>query len=119
MLRSNSVKVSTSDILMMCNDGSHEGLYSTDWIPGRAYPLKKSFARAIAPDNLTTAPRTILADDFLGQVSRALSAGSTGPEAFTLLLRLLSNHSDRTDTGASYTKLHNFGVPTGTPFLRL
>ena len=55
-------------------------------------------------------------DDFFGQVSRALAAGSTEPEAFTLLLRLLSNHFERTDTGVSYTKLHPFGVPNGTPF---
>ena len=53
---------------------------------------------------------------YFWQVSRALAAGSTGPEAFTLLLRLLSNHFDRTDTGASYTRLHNLGVPNGTPF---
>ena len=49
-------------------------------------------------------------------MSRALAAGSTGPEAFTPLLRLLSNYFDRTDTVASYTKLHDFGVPNGTPF---
>ena len=49
-------------------------------------------------------------------MSRALAAGATGPEAFTLLLRLVSNHFDGTDTGASYTKLHHFGAPNGTPF---
>ena len=109
-----SVKASTSDIRMMCNDDIHEGLSSTDWIRGWEYPLKKSFAHAIAPDKPTTAPLTTLMDDCFGQVSRALAAGSTGPDAFTILLRLLSNHFDRTDTGASYIKLHNFGVPNGT-----
>ena len=49
-------------------------------------------------------------------MSRALEAGATGPEAYKLLLRLLSKHFDRTDTGASYTKLCHFGVPNGTPF---
>ena len=54
---------------------------------------------------------------FLGQVSRALAGGATGPEAFTPLPRLPSNHFDGTDTGASYyTKLHHFGVSNGTPF---
>ena len=50
------------------------------------------------------------------QGSRALAAGSTGPENLTLLLRLLSNHFDHIDTGASNTKLHSFGVSNGTPF---
>ena len=72
---------------MMCNDGIDEGLSSTDWIPGWEYPLKKSFARAIAPDKPTTAPLTTFMDYAFGQMSRALAAGSTGPEAFTLLLR--------------------------------
>ena len=29
-----SVKASASDMIMMSNDGSHEGLSPTDWIPG-------------------------------------------------------------------------------------
>ena len=40
----------------------------------------------------------------------------SGPEAFILLLRLLTTHFDRVDTGESYTRLHNFGACTGTPF---
>ena len=42
--------------------------------------------------------------------------GASGPEAFTLLLRRLMTHFDRVDTGEGYTRLHNFGVCTGTPF---
>ena len=38
------------------------------------------------------------------------------PEAFNLLLRRLMPHFDRVDTGEGYTRLHNFGVCTGTPF---
>ena len=48
-----------------------------------------------------------------GHVSKALEAGASGPEAFTLLLRLLTTHFDRDDTGEGYTKLHNFGVFAG------
>ena len=50
------IKASASDILMMYNGGSYEGLSSTDWIPGWEHPLQKSFARAITPDKPTTAP---------------------------------------------------------------
>ena len=46
------------------------------------------------------------------QVSQPLKGGAAGPEAFTLLLRLLTTHFDRVDTGEGYTKLHNFGVCT-------
>lgn len=41
---------------------------------------------------------------------------ATGPEAFTLLLRFLSTHLDRADTGASCTILHNFEASIETPF---
>ena len=34
-----SVKSYVSDIIMICNDDSHEGLNSTNWIPGWECPL--------------------------------------------------------------------------------
>ena len=49
-------------------------------------------------------------------MSRSLKGGTTGPEAFTLLLHLLRSQYDRVDTGEEYTKLRNFGVCIGTPF---
>ena len=50
------------------------------------------------------------------KVSRDVKEGASCPEAFTLLLRRLMTHFDRVDTGEGYTRLHNFGVCTGTPF---
>ena len=100
---------------MICNDGSHEGLCSTDRIPGWEYPLTKSFARAIAPDKPTTGRLTTFMDDCFGQVLRALAAGLMGQKALTLLLRLLIIQLDRTGTGARDTNVHNFVVPNGTP----
>ena len=58
---------------------------------------------------------TTLIDDFFGQVSRAMDDGTSGPEAFTLLLRLLWTHFDRVDMGEGYTRLHTSGVCNGTP----
>ena len=72
--------------------------------------------RAITPDKPSTADMTTMIEECFGQVSRPLSEGASGPEAFTLLLRLLTTHLDRVDTGEGYTRLHNFGVCTGTPF---
>ena len=53
---------------------------------------------------------------FFGQVARSLRDKASASEAFALLLRLLSGHFDRVDSGAGYKKLHTFGVPKGTPF---
>ena len=55
-------------------------------------------------------------DASFGQVVRALRDGASGPEAFAVLLRLLSCHFDCVDSGADYKKLYTFGVPSGNPF---
>ena len=49
-------------------------------------------------------------------VSRAMAGGSSGPEALTLLLRLLMTHFDGVDTEKGYTKLYAFEMCNGTPF---
>ena len=63
---------------------------------------------AITHDKPTTADTTTLIDDCFGQVLRAMEGGASGPEAFIFLLRLLTTHFGRIDTGKGYTKLHNF-----------
>ena len=45
-----------------------------------------------------------------------MAGGASGPEALTLLLRLLMTHSDGVDTEEGYTKLQTFGMCNGTPF---
>ena len=55
-------------------------------------------------------------DEAFGQVPRALEDGAPGPEAFNLLLRLLSGHFDLVDSAAGYKKLSTFGVPNEIPF---
>ena len=49
-------------------------------------------------------------------VSRAMAGGASGPEAFTLLLRLLMTHFDGVDTQEGYTKLHTFGMCNAMSF---
>ena len=49
-------------------------------------------------------------------MSRAMAGGASGPEAFTLLLRLLMTRFDEVDTKEGYTELHTFGMCNGTPF---
>lgn len=102
------VKPSLSDIIMFGNELSPEGLRFTTWVPGWEHPLQKSCVRAITPEKPTTAPHTTLMEGQLGQVSRAFKGGGTGPEASTLLLRLLSSHFDHVDNGTGYTKAAYF-----------
>ena len=45
-----------------------------------------------------------------------MAGGASGPEAFTLLLRLLITHFDGVDTEEGYTKFHTFGMRNVTPF---
>ena len=111
-----SVRSAITDVLMRYDDRCREGVRAPTWVPGWIHPLRLAFNRAITPDRPTTARMTTLIDDFFGQVSRALDGGASGPEAFTLLLRLLVTHFDRVDTRESYTKLHTFGVYNSTPF---
>ena len=101
----------------MCRDDRCTGgLRSLTWVPGWDLPVHKAFMRANSPDNPSTADMTTLIDELLGQASRAIKDVTSGPEAFTLLLRLLTTQFDRVGTGEGYTRLHNLGVSTGTPF---
>ena len=50
------------------------------------------------------------------EVSGAMAEGASGPEVFTLLLRLLMSHFEGLDTEESYTELHTFGMCNGMPF---
>ena len=111
-----SVKVALSEILICCDDRYTEGLRSPTWVTGRDLPLDEEFMRAITPDKPSTAGMTTLIDEFYGQVSRDVKERASGSAAFSLLLRRLMTHLDRIDTGEGYTRLHTFGVCTGTPF---
>ncbi|CAM9978238.1 unnamed protein product, partial [Sphacelaria rigidula] len=57
-----------------------------------------------------------MCDAHFDQVSRALNKGSSGNEAFTLLLRLLSSSLDTSYEGESIERLLSFTVPVQTPF---
>ena len=101
---------------MRSDDRCTEGLNSPSWVPGWELPLLKAFMRAITPDKPSTADMTTLIDEFFRQVSRDVEEGGSGPEDLNPLLRRLMTHFDRVDTGEGYTRLHSFGVCTGTPF---
>ena len=105
-----------TEILMCSDDRCTSGLKTPSWVPGWYLPLHKAFTRAITPDKPSTADMTTLIDEFFRKVSRDVEEGASGPVAFNLLLRRLMTHFDRVDTEEGYTRLHNLGVCTGTPF---
>lgn len=81
---------------------------------GRARPLCKCFHKAIAPNKNDYLSLIILADNFFDQVDEKIAAGTNGPDAFQLLLRLLSGHFDQGDRNAAYQRLQAFGVRNRT-----
>ena len=93
---------------MCCDDRSMENAQSPTWVSGWGYPLHLAFNSAITPDTPTTARMTTLIDDFFGRMPSAMVGGASGPETFTLLLRLLVTNFDRVDTVAGNTKLNTF-----------
>ena len=44
-----------------------------------------------------------------------MAGGASGPEAFTLRLRLLMTHFNGVDTEEGYTKFHTFEMCNGMP----
>ena len=58
----------------------------------------------MTPDTSTTALMATLTDYLFGHVSRAMDPRVSASEAFTLLLRLLTTHFDRIDTGEGYPR---------------
>ena len=103
-----SVRSATSDTAMCCDDHGIENARSPTWVTGWDYPLHLPFNSAITPDTPTTARMTTLIDDFFGRMPSAMVGGASGPETFTLLLRLLVTNFDRVDTVAGNTKLNTF-----------
>ena len=105
-----------TEILMRNDDRCSAGLKSLSWVPGWDLPLDRAFMRSVTPNKPSTANMTTLIDQFFRQISRDVEEGASGPEVFTLLLRRLMTHFDRVGTGEGYTRLHSFGVCTGTAF---
>lgn len=77
----------------------------------------KCCRRVIAHDEPNSVGMHHALDNFFAQVDRTMTAYSSGPEAYTLLGRLITTHFDSTDQGASCERLCTFGVPSRTEFV--
>ena len=69
--------------------------------------------RYAAADSEKDMADTDVENDF--QVQRSLQNGTSGPDTFKILIRLVSAHFDHGDRSASIAKLHSFGVATKRP----
>ena len=71
---------------------------------------------AVAEDLPCTSDLITSISDYFSQVRRRLDDGTSGPEAFQLLLRLLADHFDTSDSESGFLRLQKFTVPKGTFF---
>ena len=110
-----SVRIVLNDILVYCDD-SGTTIDSDTYVRGWERPLEKRLLDAVSAGKSATSDLSLTIADFFLQVGRALDQGSSGPDAFKLLLRRLAEQFDQGDSQESFLRLQNFGVSDGTPF---
>ena len=110
-----SVRAALSDILMIC-DSDSIGTEDTDNVRGWERAFSKRILSAIESDQPYTSDLVLSITDYFQQVTRSLDAGSSGPEAFAQLLRLLAGQFDAGDAQESFSRLQQFGVSDGVGF---
>ena len=86
------------------------------WIPGWHAPLLKLVKAAINGNRDDTHDLHRLVDDVFSQLQERISSGSSGQDAFKILLADFGDFFDRAPRGAALETLQKFGVRTGTPF---
>ena len=91
-------------------------MHSPVWVPGWHAPLLKLVKAAIIGNRDDTHDLHRLVDDVFAQLQERISSGSSGPDAFKILLADFGDFFDRAPRGAALETLQKFGVRTGTPF---
>ena len=91
-------------------------MHSPVWVPEWHAPLLKLVKAAIIGNRDDTHDLHRLVDDVFAQLQERISSGSSGPDAFKILLADFGDFFDRAPRGAALETLQKFGVRTGTPF---
>ena len=86
------------------------------WIPGWHAPLLKLVKAAINGNRDDTHDLRRLVEDVFSQLQERVSSGSSGPDAFKILLADFGDFFDRAPRGAALETLQKFGVRTRTSF---
>ena len=106
------MRFSLSGILIIC-DSDSIGTEDTDYVRGWERAFTKRILSAIEPDQPYTSDLVLSITDYFQQATRSLDAGSSGPEAFAQLLRLLAGRFDAGDAQDSFLRLQQFGMSDG------
>ena len=91
-------------------------MHSPVWVPGWHAPLLKLVKAAIIGNRDDTHDLHRLVDDVFAQLQERISSGSSGPDAFKILLADFGDFFNRAPRGAALETLQKFGVRNGTPF---
>ena len=110
-----TVKDALSDVLMV-SDPDSLGLEDSVYVRGWTRPLQRMMIIAVAEDLSCTSDLITSISDHFSQVRRRLDEGTPGPEAFQLLLRILADHFDTSDSESGVLRLQKYTVRKGTFF---
>ena len=111
-----SIRDALSGIFDVSDPSGTVTLNSPIWIPGWHAPLLKLVKASIHGNRDDTHDLHRLVDDLFSQLQERISSGSSGPDAFRVLLADFGDFFDRAPRGAALETLQKFGVRTGTPF---
>ena len=86
------------------------------WAPGWHVPLRKSLWDSVNPRSSRSSSLNAMLNSCMEQVEGAMDAGSSGDEAYRLLVSELRRELDTRVCGAALQKLIAFRVGEGVPF---
>ena len=86
------------------------------WAPGWQVPPRKCLWESVNPRSTRPSSPNAMLNSYTEQVERAMDAGSSGEEAYRLLVSELKRELDKRVCGAALQKLIAFRVGEGVPF---
>ena len=89
---------------------------SLPWAPGWHVPLRKCIWESVNPRSTRSSSLNAMLNSCMEQVEGAMDAGSSGEEAYRLLVSELKRELDTRVCGAALQKLIAFRVGEGVPF---
>ena len=89
---------------------------SLSWAPGWHVPLRKCLWDSVNPRSSRSSSLNAMLNSCMEQVERAMDAGSSGEEAYRLVVAELKRELDTRVCGAALQKLIAFRVGEGVPF---
>ena len=108
-----SLDQTLQDILSLDPRSSSQAL---PWAPGWHVPIRKCLWNSVNPRSNRSSSLNTMLNSFVEQVGWAMDAGSSGEEAYRLLVSEIKRELDTRVCGAALQKLIAFRVGKGVPF---